>query len=73
MWPFEDGLEVARVAGRHVLDVWMEACGQVWDVRLQRWLARVPGVDFPIPNWDDDTHERAAAAARVLFAEMGAA
>jgi hypothetical protein len=44
----------------------MEASGQPYDVRLGRWVARLPGVLFPCVT--EEEHTAAAEAARVLLA-----
>lgn len=66
VWPFTDGLEVGWEVDRMLVGELLLTRGQRWDSQLGRWLAKLPGVSFPVLAGEE--HERAAEAARVLLA-----
>lgn len=66
VWPFEDGLEVGWEVDRVMAGELLQSRGQRWDSQLGRWLAKLPGVSFPVLPGEE--HERAAEVARALLA-----
>jgi hypothetical protein len=71
MWPFDDGVVVAWASGDEAASVLMFDASQGYDGRLRRWVARLPGVVFPITM--EGEMAEAVRKARALFAEHGAA
>lgn len=65
VWPFDDGLWVGSAPDRDGAVRLMERSGQLYDDRLQRYVARAPGAMFPAVSESEHRHA-AAAVARVL-------
>lgn len=60
-WPFEDGLWVGSATDGGMAWWKLAQAGQWWDVRLQRWIARLPGA--PLPATSEAEHRKCAAMA----------